>query len=124
MLRIEKATANELIVTATEKVTIDNPYFLLHFKHQATNKEVAMIVADTSMHPLHYNTFTFTEGTDLDLESGMHVYRIYAQTSSNNLDPTLADEEVERGLAWAYTNVADSTPEYSMDSTVKAYTWN
>jgi hypothetical protein len=32
------------------------------------------------------------------LEVGEHEYRIYAQISSNNLNPSLADELVETGI--------------------------
>jgi hypothetical protein len=47
-----------------------------------------------------YNKFLFDEGaTDAKtLEVGEHEYRIYAQISSNNLNPTLADELVETGI--------------------------
>jgi hypothetical protein len=42
----------------------------------------------------------FDEGvTDAKtLEVGEHEYKIYAQISSNNLNPSLADELVETGL--------------------------
>lgn len=124
MLRIIKGESNELIVTATEKVTIDSPVFLLVFKHQNTSEQMGLIVTDTSSFPVRYNKFTIVEGTDITLQEGTHDYKIYAQTSMSNTDPTLADEEVERGLAWVYDSTVTPTAEYEMDSTVKAYSWN
>ncbi len=54
------------------------------------------ILTDISTFKERYNKFLFDEGaTDAKtLEVGEHEYRIYAQISSNNLNPTLADELV------------------------------
>jgi len=90
-----------MIVTVTEKVTIDNPVFLFVFKHLQTSTVKAFILTDTSTHTNRFNEFTFTEGSNAarTLNIGRHEYNIYAQTSAVNIDPLLADELVENGIA-------------------------
>jgi hypothetical protein len=101
MLAITKATSNTMVVTVTEKVTIANPYYLFVFTHPISNEQRAFILSDVSTHTERYNEFTLTEGSSAQktLKIGRHYYTIYAQTSSSNIDPDLADEEVERGIA-------------------------
>lgn len=99
MLYIDKGILNTLIVTVTEKQTIDNAYYLLSFKNLLTNDVQSLIVTNTSAYPDRYNEFAFTEGTDITINEGQNEYKIYAQTSSSNTDPDLADEELEVGIA-------------------------
>lgn len=122
VLNINKGEENELIVTATEKQTIDGAYFLFVFKHLQTNIQRAFILEDTSQFPNRYNSFTFTEGSDEDhtLEPGQHDYTIYAQASSSNLNPDLADEVVEIGIAYV-SGVSDETASFQNNQTYKAF---
>ncbi len=99
MIHISKGAVNELIVTVTEKTTIENPVYLFVFDFKLGNQQVAFILPDTSLHTSRYNQFTFTEGGAKTLQVGTHYYRIFAQTSAVNINPDLADEEVERGIA-------------------------
>ena len=57
-------------------------------------------MTDTSTFKERYNKFLFDEGVSdaKTLEVGEHEYKIYAQISSNNLNPSLADELVETGI--------------------------
>lgn len=100
MLKVTKQDSEYWYVTATEKVTIANPYFLFSIKCRQTDAVKNFILTDVSTHTVRFNKFLFDEGaTDAKtLEVGEHEYRLYAQISSNNLNPTLADEEVEIGL--------------------------
>lgn len=101
MVIITKGQSNTLIVTVTEKVTITNPFFLIHFKDMITSHETSFIITNTSTHTERYDEFTFTEGSNTakTLNVGEYVYTIYAQTSNSNTDIDNADEEVERGIA-------------------------
>jgi hypothetical protein len=69
-------------------------------KCRQTDAVKNFILTDTSTFKERYNEFLFDEGvTDAKtLEVGEHEYKIYAQISSNNLNPSLADELVETGL--------------------------
>lgn len=100
MLKVTKQDSEYWYVTLTEKVTIANPYFLFSFKCRQTDAYKNFILTDISTQKERYNKFFFEEGVDEDrtLEVGEHEYFIYAQISSTNLNPSLADELVETGL--------------------------
>lgn len=102
MLNITKGVSNELYVTATEKTTITGASYLFVFTHALTSEIRAFVLPNTSSFTARYDLFTFTEGstTQKTLGYGTHYYKIYAQISTTNLDPELADEEVERGIAY------------------------
>jgi hypothetical protein len=98
MLILEKLTSKSWYLTLTEKVTISNPYFLFVFTNRTTSVETAIILTDVSTHIERYNQFDVTEGTTFTLDAGEYEYQVYAQTSSTNTDPSLANELVESGV--------------------------
>jgi hypothetical protein len=100
MLKVTKQDSEYWYVTLTEKVTIANPYFLFSMKCRQTDAYKNFILTDVSTAKERYNKFLFDEGAtdNTTLEVGEHEYRIYAQISSNNLNPSLADELVEIGI--------------------------
>jgi len=118
MLNIVRGALNEMIVTLTEKVTITNPVYLFSFTHQTLAVENNFILADNSQYVERYNLFSFTEGSSVakTLEEGIYYYTIYAQTSAINLNPELADEEVERGIC-RVTSTATSFTQYNPNTT-------
>jgi len=97
MLLITKGETKFWYLTLTEKVTISNPYFLFYVTHRQTNKTYAFILTDVSTFPERYNKFSINENT-YNFFEGEYMYQVYAQTSSTNLDPTLANESVEEGI--------------------------
>lgn len=121
MLNIVKGEENELIVTATEKTTINNANYLFVFLHDVTKTQKAFILSDTSLFP-KYNIFTFTEGSDEDhtLNTGQHTYSVYAQASNSNVDPDLADELVEQGIA-NVTSEQEPVNAFINDDAVKQF---
>ena len=98
MLVIEKAESKNWYLTLTEKVTIANPYFLFAFTHRLTNEVTTVILSDISTHKERYNEFAVVEGSTFTLDAGEFEYQVYAQTSSSNLSPALANELVESGI--------------------------
>lgn len=118
MILIQKGESNELIVTLQEKTTLVDPVYLFSFTHKISETQKTFILSDTSEYPVRYNQFTFTEGSSLakTLEEGVHYYEIYAQESLTNLDPALADEEVERGIA-RVDGTPDEGTEYEFEDT-------
>ncbi len=51
-----------------------------------------------TVHPERYNEFAVVEGSTFTLDAGEFEYQVYAQTSSSNLSPALANELVESGI--------------------------
>jgi hypothetical protein len=122
MLYITKAGSPELIITGKEKVTISPVYYLLVFESEMSQERKAFLVTDTSTAPNRYQLFTFTEGSTSakTLAIGTHYWSLYAQTSSSNTNYLLANEEIDRGLAYVSTS---HTPfnDHDVNTTIKQH---
>jgi len=101
MIIINKVATNEAIFTLEEKRTLTNPTFLFRFIHDSTNTEKIFLAADTSSFVRRFNRFTIEETSTEDLtvgkvslKEGFHVYEIYEQLSTTNLNINLADNKV------------------------------
>jgi hypothetical protein len=120
MLLITKGESKNWYLTLTEKVTIANPKFLFSFIHRVTEVETNVLITDISAYTERYNKFAVTEGSTFTLDCGEYNYFVYAQTSSVNTNPLLADELVEEGLfKLLLGNIADT--EYEVDLNEKIY---
>jgi hypothetical protein len=97
MLLITKGETKFWYLTLTEKVTISNPKFLFYLTHRQTNKTYAFILTDVSTFKDRYNKFSINENT-YNFFEGEYMYNVYAQTSSVNIIPSLANELVEEGI--------------------------
>jgi hypothetical protein len=71
---------------------------LFAFTHRLSNELTTVILSDISTHPERYNEFAVVEGSTFTLDAGEFEYQVYAQTSSSNLSPALANELVESGI--------------------------
>lgn len=99
MIQINKASVNNVVLTLTEAATLTNPKFLFEFKNDQDGKYKYFIAADTSSYPSRYNKFSITEKANPNaligevqmVLTGFWSYRVFEQTSSTNLDPTLCD---------------------------------
>lgn len=107
MILLQENTANIVVLTLTEKTTINAPTYLFRFVNKQTNVEYTCIQSDTSVFKSRYNKFTITTQNttpnpllgQLKLTLGdEYEYYIYAQVSTTNLDYTLSNEMVESGL--------------------------
>jgi hypothetical protein len=107
MILLQENTANIVVLTLTEKTTINAPTYLFRFVNKQTNVEYVCIQSDTSVFKSRYNKFTITTQTttpnplfgQLKLTLGdEYEYYIYAQVSTTNLDYKLSNEMVESGL--------------------------
>ena len=119
MLQINKAESKNWYLTLTEKTTISNPYYLFSLKHRLTAVEYNFLLTDISSYKERYNKFAITEGATVTLDAGEYLYRIYAQTSSNNTNPELANELVEEGIVKVDFDVTRS--EYTVELNEKIY---
>jgi hypothetical protein len=84
-------------------------------------------MADISLYKDRYNEFLFTEGTNLPLvgelklgAGGQYEYFAFEQTSSTNLDPTLATGLVESGLM-TLERGSTTYAEHTIDQTYKTH---
>ena len=118
MLVISLGESKNWYVTLTEKVTIANPYFLFAFTHRVTNELTTVILTDISTQTERYNKFAVIEGTTFDLDAGEFQYVIYAQTSSTNLIPASADEEVESGVLKVEFDVTRTSYEVTLNEKI------
>jgi len=102
MIHFTKNTSSEIVLTLTEKQTLTSPNYLFWFKSRGTNQEVKFVVlnnADTSSHKERYNEFTISVNTYFeDSPEGDWEYKIYEQTSTTNLNPSLATSLLEVGI--------------------------
>jgi hypothetical protein len=119
MLQINKAQTKSWYLTLSEKTTIANPTYLFSLTHRLSNNAYNFILADTSSYPTRYNEFELTEGTTVTLDAGEYIYKIYAQTSPSNVDPTLANELVEEGIVKVDFDVTRT--QYSVTLNEKIY---
>ncbi len=115
-------TAAEMILTLTENVTIDNPYFLFVFTHVLTKNIVAFIAADESLFIGRYNKFTINATV---LFSGQPIgewhYKIYEQASPSNIDPALSGAILEYGKMILDRATEYAPVMYNGATTYKAY---
>jgi hypothetical protein len=100
MLIIDTTQLSTLYVTATEKVTLNPPYYFLLSLNNREERDITynILVTDLSSFPTRYNEFAITTAQSSAWEKGEYKYTIYAQTSAVNTDPTLANEAVESGV--------------------------
>ena len=98
MLQIIQGETKFWYLTLTEKTTISNPTYLFSITQRQTNTTTNFIVSDVSAYTDRYNKFSVTEGSTFEVYSGEFLYKVYAQTSPTNLDPSLSDELVEEGI--------------------------
>jgi hypothetical protein len=115
MIRINKGSVNEVIVTATEKVTLSTPYFLFEFTSDETKLNYYCIATNVSTELVRYDEFYIEDKVspvavngEVNLPVGTYTYKVYQQTSSSNLDPTLTTSVVEEGKSRAVNTTAVS----------------
>lgn len=102
MLNFEGAnTTQNFVVTLTERVSINNPYFLFVFEH-VTTKQVFKFVLnsanDLSAYPDRFNQFQINVPTLMpSAPEGDYRYSVYEQASSSNTDVSLTGALLEVG---------------------------
>lgn len=105
MIKINKNSANTVVLTLTEKCTLSNPFFLFEFTNDQSKVSYTFVALDNSLYLQRYNRFVITEKTNPVLTNsevnlplpGFYSYKIYEQTSSTNLNVANATGIVEEG---------------------------
>jgi len=132
LVKIAQGQANTVVVTASERKTIESPYWLLAFTSEVTNETNTCICANTSGYIDRYDKFTVTEsGTEdrvngtLSLKpEGIWTLKVYEQSSSSNLDPanaTLCHTEKVKVIGKTQQYTSDDT--YTTGS-IRVKVWN
>lgn len=119
MLIIKANQTNTLVVTVSQNTELVNPEYLFSFTHIFTKEKVRFIPTDISTHKSRYDEFVFVEGKGVGQITfpyeGQYLYSIWAQPAgSGNLNPALATEQVENGLATVYV-ASNMTDESNFD---------
>jgi len=100
MLMTISATQS-VYLTLTEKQTLSSPNYLFIFTQRTTNDVIAFVKlnnTDISAHKERYNEFSLVTNTHFGMEGEYH-YAIYEQTSTTNVNPSLATTLLETGIA-------------------------
>ena len=115
MLKVTRGQSNGVVFTLTEKTTLSSPYFLVVFNNLATNELVYAICPDTSTQTTRYNLLTIIESNtsiplsgQVKLVEGTYQYKVYEQSTSSNLNPSLSTSLVETGLLKSVTTATSS----------------
>jgi hypothetical protein len=118
-------TSAELILTLTEKVTLDVPYYLFVFTHVTTKETVKFVKAvadDESNYQSRYNQFTINPSVlFLDKPTGMWNYTIYEQQSAVNTDVGGSGAVLEYGKLILNRATAYAPTQYNSATSYKAY---
>lgn len=136
MIRFEKYSENNVVITLTENSTATNPYYLFQFTNQTSNVDYYFIATDVSNFKERYNEFNVIERDNANTlagqvelgDTGFYNYTIF-QTSLNTLSGlTNASQaldytvkEVEKGKVWVVPS-SDSNYTYQLqDDTAIVY---
>lgn len=101
MLHFTKGQTEKVIVTLKEKATLSAPNYLFIFTSKVTNLQIKFVLlnnTDLSAYKDRFNEFSLVVNTYFATAlPGEYGYTIYEQTSSSNLDPSLATGILETG---------------------------
>ena len=101
MLHLTKGQTEKVIVTLKEKATLSAPNYLFIFTSKVTNLQIKFVLlnnTDLSAYKDRFNEFSLVVNTYFATAlPGEYGYTIYEQTSSSNLDPSLATGILETG---------------------------
>lgn len=106
MILINKNSTTRNILTLSEKTTIENAVYLFEVTNTSTNDVKCFIAEDVGTNKERCNEFDFIENSTEDLLNGtfslelagQYTYKVYEQTSSTNLDPESAINEIDNGI--------------------------
>lgn len=123
MIYLTKGQTSDVIVTLTEKQTLAAPNYLFHFINRTSNDTVSFVKlngTDTSDHKERYNKFSINAVTYFNNElAGEWTYYIYQQSSTSNLDPSLASGLLETGILRLNDSTTFEFTEYETNNTFK-----
>lgn len=127
MIRIEKNSANTVVLTLTENQTITNPDYLFEFTNDTTGEVKLFTASDqaSTVEKPRFNEFIITDSTvelpysgQMDFSPiGWWTYVVYemAQGSPNDLDPDNALSILETGKVDVWDGTASTDVTFTED---------
>jgi hypothetical protein len=120
MILLKTNQLNKIITTVSQNAELANPEWLFSFTHKMSKERVTFILPNISTHQVRYDEFEFIEGQGIGEIAfpyeGQYIYGIYEQFSgSTNLNPALAYNKVESGLALLIAMSANTTNDYYIE---------
>jgi hypothetical protein len=120
MILLKTNQLNKIITTVSQNAELATPEWLFSFTHKMSKERVTFILPNISTHQVRYDEFEFIEGQGVNEIAfpyeGQYIYGIYEQYSgSTNLNPALAYNKVESGLALLIAMSANTTNDYYIE---------
>ena len=125
-IKLDKLTANTIVLTLFEKTTLSPAYYLIEFINKQTFIKSYCIPTELSTEIPRYNKFVLTDSLTpnpltggINLQIGSFEYNVYEQSSTTNLNPS-GLTIVESGIGNMYdvsTNTNTSYPSTAVTNT-------
>lgn len=125
MIELSAANPSEkIIVTLTERTTINEPFYLFVFRN-VTTKDIVIIIYssddDESEYPQRYNQFEINMAAFAGKMFGHWNYAVYQQDNGENTDAESADILLEKGKMILYGANGFAFEMYEQPTTYKTY---
>lgn len=125
MILINKLSVNTVVLTLSEKTTLDPVFYLFEFiKDGSPGTAFTFTAQDTSSNKYRYNQFYIEDGPIedrlngvVDFEIGKYQYNVYEQSSATNLVVANAGDRVENGRVEVKSS-AQIAKEFNQNQTV------
>lgn len=129
MITINRGETNTVILTLSEKTTIEDAVYLFEFINDQSGKTKYFIAQDISTNKIRFNQFVIEENNTEILLTGVvkldqldsWKYTIREQASSTNLDPTLSGGIVEIGKVLVLQTQSEIPTFTSVQNEIKVF---
>ena len=129
MITINRGETNTVILTLSEKTTIEDAVYLFEFINDQSGKTKYFIAQDISTNKIRFNQFVIEENNTEILLTGVvkldqldsWKYTIREQASSTNLDPNLSGGIVEIGKVLVLETQSEIPTFTSVQNEIKVF---
>lgn len=129
MITINRGETNTVILTLSEKTTIEDAVYLFEFINDQSGKTKYFIAQDISTNKIRFNQFVIEENNTESLLTGVvkldqldyWKYTIREQESTTNLDPDLSGGIVEIGKVLVLETQSEIPTFTSVQNEIKVF---
>ena len=129
MITINRGETNTVILTLSEKTTIEDAVYLFEFINDQSGKTKYFIAQDISTNKIRFNQFVIEENNTEILLTGVvkldqldsWKYTIREQESTTNLDPDLSGGIVEIGKVLVLQTQSEIPTFTSVQNEIKVF---
>jgi hypothetical protein len=119
MIRINKSSINNIVVTLTEKTTIVNPFYLMDvYSNQTQESKVVSMGSDISSNKTRWNEFSITENSAEDLLNGV------ISLNEGTYDYFIWESAIDDNILSTATGIVESGKLVVIGNTVTTTTYN